>query len=175
MAGIIKAIWSIFRHKWYVFLAGLKVGGIPAWRLLFHDISKFSMSEFPVYKSRILNNGKIIDRGGWAYAWHHHYMRNPHHWEHWVFYWQGDSTYYEGIIDNKCLPMPETCAREMIADWMGASRLYTGSWDITDWLLENLPKMKLHPETEGIVYEVLDELGFWFVQEKNWNGKHTNG
>lgn len=56
------------------------------------------------------------------------------------------------------LPMPEKYVREMVADWMGASRAYTGSWDMRSWLDKNLPKMRLHPETRRLVNLVLSEV-----------------
>lgn len=153
-------IWSILQHKWFVFLAGLRVGGIPLWRLLIHDLSKFSLAEMPAYKRRIVNYGRILDRKEWGYAWHHHYMKSPHHWEHWVFHWQpiqNGPDFYDGIVINGCLEMPEAYVREMVADWMGASRLYTGSWDMAEWLDKNLLKMKMHPKSLDKVLWVLGE------------------
>jgi hypothetical protein len=37
----------------------------------------------------------------------------------------------------------------MIADWMGASKAYTGSWEIGNWVNVHLPMMKLHPGTKS--------------------------
>jgi hypothetical protein len=38
----------VVRHKWFVFVAGLRVGA-PLWRLLIHDWSKFLPSEWRAY------------------------------------------------------------------------------------------------------------------------------
>jgi hypothetical protein len=56
--------------------------------------------------------------------------------------------------------MPSMYALEMIADWMGASMAYTGSWDMTDWLYKNMPNIRLHSFTAKYVREVLDMLGY---------------
>lgn len=60
----------------------------------------------------------------------------------------------------KLLPMPTVCVREMVADWMGASKAYTGSWDISEWLVSNLGKMRLHPETRARVRAELLRMGY---------------
>lgn len=51
------------------------------------------------------------------------------------------------------LEMPRKYAREMVADWMGASRGYTGSWDMEKWLDKNWPRISenLHPHTRVFV------------------------
>jgi hypothetical protein len=41
-------------HKWYVFLAGRRLK-VPFWRLVVHDLSKFSPAEFRHYARRLLN------------------------------------------------------------------------------------------------------------------------
>ncbi len=157
---MIKFLWIRSRHKWFVLLAGLKVGGIPLWRLLIHDFSAFSFTEAPAYADRAKHDGHIRDRRAWAYAWLHHQNHCPHHWEYWTFYWQGDPTFYDGIVKNGCMEMPEPYIREMIADLMGASRVYTGSWDMQYWLSDNFRKMKLHPLTSRLVRKNLEALGY---------------
>lgn len=172
MRKTLQYVGTIFKHKWYVALAGVALG-VPLRRLVLHDMSKFARAEMPAYRDRIANGGQIQDRRAWAYAWLNHQNRNPHHWEFWTFYWQdqgGGPGFYNGIVENGCLPMPETYVREMVADWMGASRLYTGSWNIQDWLERNLPRMKLHPETRTLVGMILREVGQmkprrWFFAE----------
>ena len=58
------------------------------------------------------------------------------------------------------MEMPQHFALEMIADWMGASYVYTGSWDMTDWLWKNIPKIILHSNTAEYVRQTLDMLGY---------------
>lgn len=137
---------AVLRHKYFVLIAGLRLGGIPLWRLITHDWSKFHPREFATYRKRF-GSKLIISRNEWRMAFLHHYSTNPHHWEHWV-YWDGNP-----------LPMPETYVREMIADWMGASKSYAGHWDFMPWVRENIPHMKLHTTTKNRIKEVLRELG----------------
>ena len=160
MKNTLKYIKSIFTHKWYVFRAGLKIGDIPIHRLIIHDWTKFTPSEIGAYRDRIANKGKVLDIEKWGRAWHHHYMRSPHHWEYWRFDWQGDPRYYDGIVVDGCLEMPWAYAREMCADWMGTSYIYTGSRDMTKWLEKNLTKMKLHPKTKAKVLLTLHAQGY---------------
>lgn len=59
------------------------------------------------------------------------------------------------------MPMPPWAVREMIADWIGASRAYEGHWpDLRDWtwLNANRPKMILHPDTVKVLNFVLTSL-----------------
>lgn len=143
------------RHKWYVFLACLEMR-VPLWRALIHDWSKFTPAELPHYDRQFF--GDKGDPRGFARAWLHHQNHNPHHWEHWIT--RSDHSHGESDAVNGCLAMPETYVREMIADWMGASRAYTGSWDMSQWLEENLPRMKLHPDTREKVTELLWVSGY---------------
>jgi hypothetical protein len=67
--------------------------------------------------------------------------------------------------------MPEIYVREMVADWWGASRAYTGSWDMSDWLTKNLPRIekKLHPYSIDHLADVLAKIGYIdLVHQMNW-------
>jgi len=177
----IRYLKSLLLHKWFVFLAGLKTG-VPLWRLIVHDWQKFTPQEFGAYARHFFgadaeykNNETIeafqkysvveaapfghFEDERFALAWLHHENTAPHHWGFWI----PRSGKY-----SKPLPMPETYVREMVADWMGASRVYTGSWDMTEWLSKNLPRLndKMHPVTIYLVGEILTERGYsrdWFV------------
>lgn len=61
-------------------------------------------------------------------------------------------------IENGVMEMPQHYALEMIADWMGASKTYTGSWDMSDWLAENMNKIRVHSKTAKYLREVLSGL-----------------
>ena len=54
-----KYFWLTIKHKWFVFLAGLKIGA-PLWRLITHDMSKLSWREFKHYQRQFYGdkNGK---------------------------------------------------------------------------------------------------------------------
>ena len=87
-----KPYWSylksLLRHKWFVLLAGLKVGGVPLWRLIVHDMSKFSRFEFRQYAVNFHGQESPVDADqvslDFAYAWLHHENSNPHHWGYWI-------------------------------------------------------------------------------------------
>lgn len=140
-----KYLSDVLAHKWYVLVAGLRIGGIPLWNLLIHDLSKFSPIEFVTYRRRFGGGKFSVDE--WNRAWLHHIHRNPHHWEHW-------------ILKGEPLEMPEKYAREMVADWMAASRAYTGNWDMRDWLMRKYDKLALHPRTRTYVSSILKSIGY---------------
>ena len=149
---------SLHLHKKYVMEAGVLVGGITEERLFDHDASKFTIREYPYYARQF--HGDRKDPAGFARAWLHHIHYNDHHWNHWLFA-TGYSPYGSGIDLNGALPMPEVCVREMVADWMGASRTYTDSWDMSEWLNDHLPnKIILHQESRQIVGQVLRDIGY---------------
>lgn len=156
----LQYLWYVVRHKWFVFWAGIQIGGIPIWRLIIHDWSKFLPPEWNPYVEmfygRPLNEQwmDFIKHGRkvrFDAAWLHHQHHNPHHWQHWVLREDDGNT----IV----LKMPTHFAREMVADWMGAGRAITGKWDAPNWYLKNEEKIILHRETEQLVNDLLFPLG----------------
>jgi hypothetical protein len=148
--------WRYFkyvcRHKWFVFIAGLKVGEIPMWRLIIHDYSKFSRAEWTPYVNRFFGGragveDKELDPNEFKQAWKHHWTHNPHHWEYWT----------EEYTEPQ--QMPDTYAREMVADWLGAGRAITGSWDLVEWYNKNRARQVIHPSTRRRVENLLHMLG----------------
>ena len=154
---ICKYLILLMKHKLYVFIACLRVG-VPPWRAIIHDASKFSSAEFMQYARWSFGGRKNSDE--FAAAWLHHQNHNPHHWEYWIS--RSNHKFGPSLDKNHCLVMPETYTREMVADWMGASKAYTGSWDMTEWLLKNLADIKLHPESRKLVNMVLGEQGYMY-------------
>lgn len=158
--------WKYFkyliRHKWFVFVAGLRCG-VPAWRLVIHDWSKFLPCEWFPYARFFYGNlpsweqAKLWPGYGGAtkesakiqfdVAWLHHQHLNPHHWQHWVL--REDS----GAV--KLLEMPERLWREMVADWMGAGRAITGKWEAAAWYSKNGEIIQLAPQTRIHVEKLL--------------------
>lgn len=57
----------------------------------------------------------------------------------------------------RALPMPERFVREMVADWAGAGRAYTGAWGVSAWYAQNREKIVLHPEARRRVEQLLQE------------------
>ena len=124
-------------HKVFVFGACRRLS-VPIWRAVIHDWSKFTPTELPYYGRHFF--GDKGDPDGFSLAWLHHQNHNPHHWEYWVtrsgHRRPGDFASGTAPIP---LPMPAIYVREMIADWMGASRAYTGSWGIEGWARKTYP------------------------------------
>lgn len=147
------------KHKWFVFRAGLRTRA-PIWRLLIHDWTKFLPAELPNYQRQFF--GKADDPLGFTRAWIHHQNLNPHHWEYWIprtGHTRGTRPFY----DNVPVPMPEWAIREMVADWLGASRAYEGQWPMPGewpWFERSFQKIKVHPETHARLVEMLKEMGF---------------
>jgi hypothetical protein len=160
----------VLRHKWFVLLAGLKTGA-PLWRLLIHDWSKFTPSEWGAYVAQFYGPKLVPTYGDFRHypgalgpaaverakaerqeafdrAWLHHQHANPHHWQHWVL--REDS----GAI--KTIEMPEHFVREMVADWAGAGRAITGKWEVGLWFGDNHQKMQLHARTKELVVTLLN-------------------
>jgi hypothetical protein len=142
-------------HKWYVLIAGIKLK-VPIYQLLVHDLSKFYLSELPQYGIHFC--GDNYDKDGFRKTWIHHQNLNRHHWEWWMD---------RSRIEVASIPMPEKYIREMIADWMGASRAYSGKSDISDWLNKSWNRKliyNLHIDTLVKVKEILFELGYGFEE-----------
>lgn len=142
-AGYLK---KLLLHKWFVFLECAKIG-MPIAGIV-HDWSKFLPDEFIPY-ARYFNTDRRdkygdydvgkADNDAFLVAWLKHQHRNPHHWQYWILL---PDEYPTHII-----AMPERYWREMIADWRGAGRAYTGKDNTTEWYQRNKDKMRLHPET----------------------------
>lgn len=146
---------SLRKHIFYVREAGKQIG-VSLLQLEMHDLSKYSMEEFPYYARQF--HGDKADPDGFARAWLHHIHNNPHHWQHWIF--PDGFTPKGSNIENGVAEMPYHYALEMIADWMGASYVYTGSWDMQEWLFKNIPRIILHSDTAEYVRQTLDMLGY---------------
>ena len=164
---------SVLIHKWYVLLAGRLVG-VPLWRLIIHDWSKFTPTEFFGYAG---NPGDSRNKNKWARAWLHHLHCNPHHPEHWVLSWLGNPEFYNETGQKVAqfvtiLPMPETYVKEMIADMMATSKKITGSWDISAWLNQKGPNMHLHEETIVTIVKVIKKTEYISVNDCDWLWRH---
>lgn len=151
----------VLRHKWHVLYAGFFLG-VPIWRLLIHDWTKFTRAEWGPYVRRFYgpkayrpapgSTGYLHKPGddlAFDQAWQHHWTRNPHHWNYWRTPEAEDGT-------REALPMPETYVREMVADWYGAG-MAQGKPAIEAWYMANVSKMQLHPETRRLVHRFITE------------------
>lgn len=138
-------LWYIVRHKWFVLVAGLKIGA-PLWLLLVHDLSKLLPSEWFAYANYFYGGKK--DQAAFDIAWLKHQHRNQHHWQAWCLI--EDENWWP-----KPQPMPRKYILEMVADWMGAGRAITGRWAVVEWYEKNKDQILLHPNTRVEVERLL--------------------
>jgi hypothetical protein len=157
----------IIRHKWWLFVSGVRYGA-PLWRIIIHDLSKLTPSEFFPYAvyfygkaptgvpagsmdrpnvAANIADEKARRRAAFDRAWLLHQHRSPHHWQFWVLRNDDGGT--------RALPMPDHFIREMVADWAGAGRTITGTWEVYEWYKKNAEKMLLHHDTRARVHELL--------------------
>jgi hypothetical protein len=161
----IKFLWSLLRHKFFVFVEACRLG-IP-WLGLIHDWSKFLPSEYVPYARYFYGNypkrseihgdmrNEIPDRltkegisAAFDIAWNYHEKRNKHHWQYWVLINDRSEPQVQG------LPMPERYIREMVADWRGAGRAY-GNPNTVEWYQKQAEKQIMHLKTRRRVEELL--------------------
>jgi hypothetical protein len=141
----VRFICFVLKHKWYVFTYGIKIGGIPLWQLLIHDLSKFSRAEFGPYIRKHATGERPEE---YLVAMRRHQAHNPHHWQHW-------------IQNGELHPMPEVYVREMVADWHGATKNYNRE-TLQEWFEKDYPKMILHPETIRRLVPLIESCGLRF-------------
>jgi len=142
----------VLKHKYYVFVYGRKID-LSLWRILTHDMSKFSLKEFiPYAKTFYDENGKNQYKETLAFniAWLHHQKKNKHHHQYWVL--QCD----DGNVH--ALPMPETYVKEMIADWASAGKVIAGKDNAKEWYVNNKDKMNLNIGITILIEKYLNML-----------------
>jgi len=157
MFATIKYLILTLKHKYFVFVAGLKFN-VPIWRLIKHDLSKFFPSELPYYGNQFF--GRANNSQGFIKAWLKHQNRNDHHWEFYIPR-TGHNRCVPPYPDNEPILMPTDAVKEMIADWMGASRAYEGTWpniETWKWLKDNLNKIRVHSETKILILKLLKKV-----------------
>ncbi len=121
---------------------------------LFHDLSKYSPTEFwqgaRYYQGNRSPNAGAREAVGYSTAWMHHKGRNKHHYEYWTDILPGKHTY-------EAVPMPTKYLVESVMDRIAASEVYRGKdytdGDALDYLLRAQESHLLHPETyEKLVF-----------------------
>lgn len=156
MIAHLKYLRYLLRHKWFVLVAGLRLG-VSLWQLLVHDWSKVLPSEWFPYVQQFYGRAQKDDHArdavklAFQVAWLRHQHRNLHHWQHWVLRNDDGS--------ERALPMPERYVREMVADWMGAGRAIHGRWEAREWYAKNGFKMTMHVATLVRVKALLRDHG----------------
>ena len=118
--NIFHHLHTIHTHrKWvrhYCFMFGLYKQG------LFHDLSKYSPTEFWESVKYYQGTSSPIDAckkvNGYSMAWFHHRGRNKHHYEYWC------DNFDKGNITSNL--MPYNYFVEMFCDFLAAGRAYMG-------------------------------------------------
>lgn len=152
-----KYLSYVLRHKYYVFVEGLKLGVNP-WHLFWHDWTKFLPSEWFSYARTFRkSNGEAQYEPHLAFwlAWNAHEKRHKHHWQYWVLIMdKGDEMY---------LSIPDRHRREMLADWRGAGRAL-GFPDTCGWYHKNRDNIRLNEETRAWVEDQL-HYDVWYRED----------
>jgi len=156
----IKNIFAHFHkictHKRWVFHYCRKAG--ITWRGIWHDMSKFSPTEFWESVRYYQGTSSPIDAAkkdkGWSKAWMHHKGRNRHHYEFWV-----------DNLDNggKALLMPFDDVLELLCDYLGAGRAYIGknfsyAAEYKWWKAKAEKPLKMHPAVKWFISVTLADL-----------------
>ena len=112
---------TVLKHKFWVWYYMNKCGLKWGWRGLWHDISKFSPTEFWESVKYYSGTRSPIDAckedKGVSMAWMHHKGRNPHHYEYWM------DNFDKGGEPKE---MPWRYKVVMICDYLAAARAYMG-------------------------------------------------
>ena len=144
-----KHFKTITRHRHMVIRHCAKCGIL--FQGLFHDLSKYSPSEFIVgarfYLGKKSPNEAERQENGYSLAWMHHKGRNKHHFEYWTDY---------SPITKKIEPveMPLNYVVEMFCDRVAASKIYNlNSYN------DNMPiEYFLKAKGRRIIHEKTSEL-----------------
>lgn len=171
----LKHLKKILVHKYWVFYFARRMG--IGWQGFWHDMSKFSPTEFFESVKYYTGTRSPIDvckeRNGYSSAWLHHKGRNPHHYE----YWQDN--FDKG---GEPLPMPDKYIKEMLCDYLAAGRAYNGKdytfRDEYNWWLQKRSKpLAMHPKQLNFIDQAMKFLGNWYgratlceLTRKEWKG-----
>ena len=152
--SVIRHFHTITKHRHAVirhcFAAGI------GWQGLFHDLSKYSPTEFwrgaRFYVGTRSPNELERQAYGYSLAWMHHKGRNRHHFEYWTDY---------NPVERRVVPvkMPLRYVIEMCCDRIAASKIYQGENYKDSHPLEYFQHGKthrsIHPETSDLCDKLL--------------------
>lgn len=167
MRRLIAYLKYVFWHKWFLFTTWRNVGGVPFWRILIHDWTKFLPLELFSYAEMFYNvdgsdrtdeelKERFICDAVFNRAWLSHIHYQPHHWQHWVL-----------IKDSGAivpLLMPRSFVYEMVIDWNAANKAQAMKQpdrqyiSIATWYFSRKDGILLHSDTRKLVESLLTEL-----------------
>lgn len=165
MTAHFRYLRYVLRHKWFVFLGGLRFR-VPLHQLIVHDWTKFKPSEWTPYVDQFYRKDSKHsgnNRAGYYHtpeqgktrfnhAWIAHAHLNPHHWQRWAMVTEPGK-------EPVCAPMPERFIREMLADWSGAGRAQGAGPDPLPWYVKNRDRMYFHPTTRARIDTLIGYRG----------------
>ncbi|MDE5945885.1 MAG: catalase [Oscillospiraceae bacterium] len=133
------------------------------WRGIWHDMSKFSPSEFipsiVYFQGNRSPNEAEREKNGFSKAWIHHKGRNRHHFEYWTDY----NTKTKKL---ECVKMPDIFIVEMFCDRVAASKTYLKDKytdkSPLDYFLKGQGRKIMYPDTArkiGFLLNMLAEKG----------------
>ncbi len=171
-------IWKHFKtityHKYLVMQGCFKVGLYR--QGLFHDMSKYSPSEFWVgakyYQGNRSPNNAEREAIGYSSAWLHHKGRNRHHYEYWIDYSIKESS---GAMAPAHMPVKYVV--EMLMERIVASKVYNQEryTDASPWeyYCQGKEKAPIHPETKALLERLLkmlankgEDVTFAYIRKK---------
>ena len=143
---ILKHFITITKHRHLVIRICFKLG--IGFQGLFHDLSKYSFTEFFVgakyYQGNRSPNAVEREVKGYSSAWLHHKGRNKHH----IEYWRDiniKTDAYEPV------EMPLRYVKEMFADRIAATKIYKKKdykpEDVMAYYISRESQLKMHPTT----------------------------
>ena len=145
---------TVIKHRHMVIRHCKKAGILK--QGLFHDLSKFSPTEFkPGAKfflgNRSPNEGER-EEYGYSLAWIHHKGRNKHHFEYWTDY-NAKTRVLEPV------KMPIKYVKEMFCDRVAASKIYmkenyNDSCPL-EYFMRSKGKRVIHKETSAFLEKLL--------------------
>ena len=154
MSHPIKHFKTITKHRHKV-IAHCKKAGI-LWQGLFHDLSKYSPTEFipgaKNYQGTRSPNDHEREVNGYSVAWMHHMGRNRHHFE----YWRDYSPQHKGHMMP--VKMPLNYIVEMFCDRVAASKIYQGDSYTDSSAYDYFMKAKHRRVIEQETSDTLEEL-----------------
>ena len=145
------------KHKYFVFLIGIKLS-VPIYRLILHDWTKLLPNELSSYGRQFF--GKADKPDEFMHTWLRHQNKFDHHWEYHLPR-TGHNRCTPPYKDNEPLKMPYNAVREMVADWVAASRAYEGKWPEIgkwDWFDTNFDEIRIHPTTRKDIKDLLNNI-----------------
>lgn len=179
--------WAVILHKICIFIAGFHLNRtlrstsyrVSFQRLLLHDLSKFSPSEFWPYAEYFYGKKTKACEEAFHHAWLHHVEHNDHHSEHFIEDYPSIAKRlrdHEEVNDLVMTEMPEDAILEMVTDNLAATRSYEGFWPETKtkdgwkWMSNSFDKFRLHPNTKIKFAAILCAIGYARVlpEEFDW-------